>query len=340
MARKKHNDADAGLLLIDKPAGPSSHDLVAWVRRATGIRAVGHCGTLDPAATGLLVLCLGPATKLVEPITGGDKGYRARFALGESTDTADAAGEVVARAEATAPMLEAAAGVLEGMKGALDLPPPAYSAVRVGGRRAHAIARERGTLSLEARRMVVHEIRDLRRQGRRLEAEIRVSKGTYIRSLAVELGRRLGIPAHLAALRRVSSGPLSVDHPDCLSGFTCTPRSSSQGGKPRWTIALADTREGERARVLAHLLPPETGLELPGRHLRDEEVDALAGLRRLQMGQRLSPDSPEGRALDCGAGLDERFWIRTATSLTLVRLERGPRGPRLAPDRVLQWGRK
>ena len=130
-----------GVLVIDKPAGPSSHDVVGWVRRALGERRVGHCGTLDPAATGVLVVCVGEATKLVTWLVDDDKQYTATIALGRATTTADAEGETIATAEVSDADFERAVATIPQMCGALELAPPKVSAIRVDGMRAHALVR-------------------------------------------------------------------------------------------------------------------------------------------------------------------------------------------------------
>jgi tRNA pseudouridine55 synthase len=204
--------AATGVLLIDKPSGPTSHDVVAFVRWALRERAVGHCGTLDPAATGLLVVCVGGATKLVEHLTGVDKRYQARIVLGRSTTTADAEGETLAQGPVSAEVEARAGATLLEMLGELALPPPAYSAVKLDGRRAHELARAGEAVDLPVRRMAIHaaEVLAVRRESPDhvvIDATLDVAKGTYIRSIAEELGRRLGVPAHLGSLRDWPADP-------------------------------------------------------------------------------------------------------------------------------------
>ncbi|MFN8508066.1 MAG: tRNA pseudouridine(55) synthase TruB [Dehalococcoidia bacterium] len=199
-----------GILLIDKPAGWTSHDVVAKARRLTRQRRIGHTGTLDPMATGLLVLCLGRATRLVEYLTAHDKRYEGEIVLGVSTDTDDAEGTTTARAPvppidgATIEMLEAR------FTGALLQRPPAYSAVKVEGKRAYAVARGGGELELAARPVTVHSLALTDLGGGRLAIRVHCGPGTYIRSLARDIGAALGCGAHLAALRRTSSGAFDV----------------------------------------------------------------------------------------------------------------------------------
>ncbi|MDB4880252.1 MAG: tRNA pseudouridine synthase [Gemmatimonadetes bacterium] len=197
-----------GLLLVDKPAGVTSHDVVLAARRAFGESRIGHAGTLDPFATGLLVLLLGRATRLLPYLDGVPKEYETTIALGRETDTDDLLGTVVR--EADPPADDAIAAAIPALTGDLDQLPPAYSAKRVAGRRAYEAARAGEALELAPARVHVYEWRDLRREGATLHAVISCGGGTYIRALARDLGRLTGSAAHLSALRRVRSGPFHV----------------------------------------------------------------------------------------------------------------------------------
>lgn len=199
-----------GLLLVDKPAGVTSHDVVLAARRAFGESRIGHAGTLDPFATGLLVLLLGRATRLLPHLDGVPKEYESVIALGRETDTDDLEGAVVR--ECAAPSEALLADSIQLLTGDLDQIPPAYSAKRVGGKRAYAAARAGQVLTLAPARISVFEWRDVQRQGDMLHAVISCGGGTYIRALARDLGRLSGSAAHLASLRRVRSGPFRVDH--------------------------------------------------------------------------------------------------------------------------------
>jgi tRNA pseudouridine55 synthase len=198
-----------GLLLVDKPAGVTSHDVVLVARRAFGESRIGHAGTLDPFATGLLVLLLGRATRLLPHVDGVPKEYQARIVFGRETDTDDLDGTVVR--EAIPPSDDAIAEAITQLTGPLDQIPPAYSAKRVGGRRAYRAARSGDTMTLAPARVEVLGWRDVVRNGDTLDALIACGAGTYIRALARDLGRLTGSAAHLAALRRVRSGPFRVD---------------------------------------------------------------------------------------------------------------------------------
>lgn len=203
-----------GLLLVDKPAGVSSHDVVNAARRAVGERRIGHAGTLDPFATGLLVLLVGRATRLLPHIPDEPKVYEARIAFGAETDTEDLLGQVVR--EALPPSRAALLAALPQFVGELEQVPPAFSAKRVGGKRAYDLARAGKDVALKPVRITVHRWEllsaDEDADGRVVSAELRITcgGGTYVRSLARDLARALGSAAHLSALRRVSTGPFQV----------------------------------------------------------------------------------------------------------------------------------
>lgn len=197
-----------GLLLVDKPAGVTSHDVVLAARRAFGESRIGHAGTLDPFATGLLVLLLGRATRLLPHLDGVPKEYEATIALGRETDTDDLEGVTVR--EAAPPDDAAIAGAIDRLTGPLLQVPPAYSAKRVAGRRAYEAARAGEHLELAPAAVHVYAWRDVRRDGDVLRATVACGGGTYIRALARDLGRLAESAAHLAALRRVRSGPFHV----------------------------------------------------------------------------------------------------------------------------------
>ena len=200
--------ATDGLLLVDKPAGMTSHDVVGVARRALGERRIGHAGTLDPFATGLLVLLVGRATRLLPYLDAEPKVYEATIRLGVETDTDDVTGAPVRSA---APPDDAAiAAAIAGLTGDIVQMPPSYSAKQVAGRRAYAAARRGETLALEPVRVEVHEWRVGERRGDDVDVAITCGGGTYIRALARDLGRAAGSAAHLADLRRVRSGPFDV----------------------------------------------------------------------------------------------------------------------------------
>jgi tRNA pseudouridine55 synthase len=204
-----------GVLVIDKPAGPTSFDVVARVRRLLHADKAGHTGTLDPLATGVLVVCLGDAVKLQQFLCEGDKEYRATIAFGAATTTEDGAGEIVARGDPSGLEPDSIRHVLTRFVGDIEQVPPMYSAVRVNGRRLHEAARAGEEVQRSARIVRVHSLELLRAEhvagDFRVEVAVRCGKGTYVRTLAVDLGRAVGVPAHLAALVRTQAGPFRLD---------------------------------------------------------------------------------------------------------------------------------
>ncbi|WP_026974450.1 tRNA pseudouridine(55) synthase TruB [Alicyclobacillus contaminans] len=204
----------SGVLIVDKPAGLTSHDVVHRVRRVFGTKKVGHAGTLDPDVTGVLVLCVGWATRLLEYAAAESKVYEGTVCFGVATDTDDAAGQVMARASAvhlTDELVKQAAVAFVGPSMQVV---PRYSAVHVAGRRAYEYARHGMDVELPARPIEIHELSVLEfRPGEQAFADFRVhcSKGTYIRALCRDWGARLDLPAHMHRLRRVASGLFSID---------------------------------------------------------------------------------------------------------------------------------
>lgn len=205
-------ESRAGLLLIDKDRGPTSHDVVSLVRRLLRTREVGHTGTLDPMATGLLPVCFGAATRLVPFLTETDKGYTGVLRLGAETDTDDVEGQVVQQGDASGVSDEALAEAFERVRARKTQVPPQFSAIRVDGERAHALARAGKEFVLPEREVEVPVFRVTGRDGSAVAFAAEVSKGTYIRSLGRDVGRELGCFGHLTALRRTRVGRFSVDH--------------------------------------------------------------------------------------------------------------------------------
>ena len=197
-----------GLVLVDKPAGITSHDVVAIARRALHVRRVGHGGTLDPFATGLLVLLVGRATRLLPYLDGEPKVYAATIKLGDETDTDDGTGAVVR--SAPVPAQAAIERAMRSLTGEIAQVPPAYSAKQVAGERAHAAARRGAPLDLAPVRVTVHEWTVTAWRDDELDVTVRCSGGTYVRALARDLGSAAGSAAHLTALRRLRSGRFDV----------------------------------------------------------------------------------------------------------------------------------
>ena len=206
--------SDSGLVVVDKPAGWTSHDVVARVRRLAGTKKVGHAGTLDPMATGVLVLGIGRATRLLGHLQLADKEYEATIRLGESTVTDDAEGEIVARVDASHLTDGAIRDAMLPLTGLIQQVPTAVSAIKVEGKRAYARVRAGEDIQLSARPVTVSdfEARDLRRLGPVIDVDVHVacSTGTYVRALARDLGAALAVGGHLTMLRRTRVGGFTV----------------------------------------------------------------------------------------------------------------------------------
>lgn len=217
-----------GILVVDKPVGPTSHDVVGKARRKLGTRRIGHAGTLDPMASGVLVLMVGEGTKLGPYLTSHAKRYRARITFGLATDTLDREGQETASAEIPAWLRDELEGLARGAEPGPRLAaafaaelarttqiPPAFSAIKVDGRRSYDRARKGEEVELPEREVTLREIQAISADptGDRpfVDIDLDVSKGYYVRSLARDLGDRLGLPAHLGALRRTASGPFTLE---------------------------------------------------------------------------------------------------------------------------------
>lgn len=259
-----------GVVNLDKPVGPTSHDMVALLRRLTGNRRIGHAGTLDPLASGVLPILVGAATRFSEELTGGRKRYTASIHLGASSATDDAEGPITP-VDAPLPDEPAIRRALAGLVGTFEQQPPAFSARKLGGRTAHRAARSGEPLQLAARRVTVDsiDVLSVRRldNGVAVSIDVRCGPGTYVRSLARDLGSRLGCGGYLAALRRTEAAGLRVE--DAIT--------------PPQLEALR-----EQDRLAEALLPVATLLPLP--HLRLSEDDA----DRFRHGSRIEVAGAEG----------------------------------------------
>ena len=217
----------SGLVVVDKPAGMTSHDVVARVRRLAGTRKVGHAGTLDPMATGVLVLGVNRATRLLGHLTLTDKRYDATIRLGVTTTTEDAEGEVVETRPTDGVTEDAVRAVLATFVGEIDQVPSAVSAVKVDGKRAYARVRAGEDVELPARRVTIHSLEVTAIDLPTVEVAVHCSSGTFVRAIARDLGAALGVGGHLTALRRTSVGPFRLDDARTLEalddGVTMTP---------------------------------------------------------------------------------------------------------------------
>jgi tRNA pseudouridine55 synthase len=205
----------SGVLVVDKPLGPTSFDVVARVKRMLRAEKAGHTGTLDPLASGVLAVCLGEAVKLQQFLVDGDKAYEAWVAFGASTSTQDAEGAVTARADPSGLDAAGVRAALARFVGEIEQLPPMFSAVRVKGRRLHEAARAGEEVERASRKVRVEalELSELTAPAEgivRARVQVRCGKGTYVRTLAADLGTALGVPAHLAGLRRTEAGPFTL----------------------------------------------------------------------------------------------------------------------------------
>jgi len=296
-----------GILIVDKPIGPTSHDIVGLVRRLAATKRVGHGGTLDPFASGVLPLFLGRGTRVVEFHLADRKRYRATVCFGASSSTDDLEGELTP-SPGPAPSREAVEAALPGLTGPISQRPPAYSAIKVGGRRAYALARAGEAVTLSDRQVTIHELSLLSWDGTDPDRPIAIldvtcSAGTYVRALARDLGERLGNAAYLGALRRTAAGPFPEAEAVSLDAVR---------------TAAADAPGG----IAGLLRPIDTGLErFPEVVLAADEVEAIA------RGQFVRPSA----GFEPGA---ERYRLRTPDgALAAIAIE-AP-GGRLAPDKVL-----
>ena len=201
-----------GLLVLDKASGMTSHDVVSLVRRATGEKSIGHLGTLDPMATGVLPLLVGRYTRLAQFFSQAEKQYTGHIRFGYATDTFDADGEAAGEPAPLTLGLDELRGLAERFRGEIDQVPPVYSAKKLNGVPAHKLARAGKPVPVKAARITIHEFELLSLEGDTAEFRMTVSAGGYVRSVAHELGQLAGCSAHLATLRRVRAGAFSLDH--------------------------------------------------------------------------------------------------------------------------------
>ena len=313
--------AGSGLLVVDKPAGPTSHDVVLWVRRALEAPGAGHLGTLDPQATGLLLVALGAATRCVPLLRTGGKTYEVTIRFGVTTDTDDLAGSVIASSDVTCGEAEVRAAAAEVARRPWQTP-PRVSAVHVGGERMHRLARAGAEFEAPARPVTVHAWEWLEFALPDARARIACSAGTYVRSLARDLGSALGCGATVATLRRLRSEPHGLDHSVTADDLRTldAPALWAKGGIP-----LGDALRGFPDDVVA---AEERGSLATGRWLR-RPAPAAAAPRPAG-----APDANDPHAdvvvLRDGAG----------APLALARRQADPDDPaaiRLQPFVVFPW---
>lgn len=228
-----------GVLPIDKPAGPTSHDMVARARRALGTRRIGHTGTLDPFASGLLLLCVGRATRIAEYLSGMDKRYTAVVRLGVSTDTADATGAVTEERDAGGVTQREVETALQAQRGSILQTPPAYSAKKIGGERSYALARQGRAVPLAPVPVTIRELILVEFALPDVHLDVLCSSGTYIRAIARDLGEALGVGAHLTALRRTAVGPHAVASAVTADVLEAAARSRAEVREPDAALLAA-----------------------------------------------------------------------------------------------------
>jgi len=261
--------APSGLVVIDKPAGMTSHDVVARVRRTLGTRKVGHAGTLDPMATGVLVLGVERATRLLGHLMLTEKTYSAVVRLGATTTTDDAEGEVTATVSAAAVTEGDVRSALTAFEGQIQQVPSTVSAIKVGGKRAYALARAGEEVELEPRSVTIHalEAGGFRHEGDHLDLEIRVrcSSGTYIRAIARDLGAALGVGGHLTALRRHSVGPFTLEgaNTDLDHLFVMSLADAARASFPSYDLDAEQAQAVRYGRALPLVLPELTAVFAP-----------------------------------------------------------------------------
>ena len=280
-----------GVLVVDKPGKATSHDIVAQARRIFGTREVGHAGTLDPMATGVLLLLFGEATKLSAFLTRDSKRYRATISLGKATDSLDADGRTTEEApirsdQITEQSVEAALMVERARRSQV---PPAVSAIKVDGQRAYALTRAGKAPELPEREVSVTSLVLVGREGHQLTVEVEASKGYYVRALARDLGASLGVPAHLSQLRRLASGRFG------LSDACAWPSTSS--------APLVPTAEAARRALPCAVL-------------------AATGERRASLGQKLEP--ADFASLGGAPPTETEAWFSEAGALICLGHERAP----------------
>ncbi|HEX5604340.1 MAG TPA: tRNA pseudouridine(55) synthase TruB [Pyrinomonadaceae bacterium] len=284
-----------GVLVIDKPAGMTSHDVVAQTRRILHERRIGHTGTLDPFATGVLVILLGKATRLSQFMTGVDKEYEAIIRLGYSTDTGDRTGNPIPGPSTevrnwTEPEIESA---LQTLRGNIDQTPPMYSAKKVDGKKLYELARRGETVERKPVRVCIHEFAAIRPEGQLIKdnldgtfdfhTRVSCSSGTYVRTLAEDFGKRLYVGAHLAELRRTRVGDLRIEQAITLDELK---------------IHFGEESIGEV------LLPPGTALSwLPSLHLSGEDVRRATHGREVNALERDWADGENVRIYNAGEEL-------------------------------------
>ncbi len=312
MARRRRREqrddpGPAGFLVVDKPVGWTSHDVVDAARKWLGTRRVGHLGTLDPLATGVLPLAVRSATRLAPYIAEVDKTYVGCIELGVETDTLDAEGRVLRRHEGPLPGESAVRDAMAGFLGEIDQVPPMFSAVKKGGVPLHRLAREGREVEREAKRVRVDRFELVKFVPPRVEIAVDCSSGTYVRVLAADLGKRLGCGAHLAELRRTRSGPFEIAE-------ALTPSQLAE--------------EAERGEIDRRLVSAVNVLGLPVLRLTSEEDQRIRHGGEIPLGGPPQPPGTRMAALDASGELVAILELKPGRRLKPLRVLRSVAPPR------------
>lgn len=246
-----------GVLVVDKPGGMTSHDVINHIRRAAGTRRVGHAGTLDPLATGVLLVCVGRATRLVEYLVGQPKTYVTTVRLGQTTNTYDADGEVVQTRPVTHLTPNIIAQALAAFRGPIQQKPPLYSAIKIDGQPLYKLARRGETVAVPPRDVTIYDLSLLALDLPDIELEVTCSSGTYVRSLAYDLGEALGCGGHVAALRRTAVGNFTIQDTVALATLTqetvsnyLLPMATAVAHLPRLNLNAEETEHIQNGRPI------------------------------------------------------------------------------------------
>lgn len=306
-----------GVIPIWKPVGSTSHDVVAKARRILGLKRIGHTGTLDPMVTGVLPLCLGKATRLVEYIQELPKEYEAKLVIGYATDTEDITGEVIRRSGGVSLSAEQVHQAIQRFIGDIEQVPPMYSAVKVDGKRLYQLARSGVTVERKARRVTIHDIHimemNLELPEPEIKLRVRCSKGTYIRTLCTDIGRDLGYPAVMAALVRTGTGG--------MTRAQCTTLEE-----------LAEAKGRGDKELLPYIIPADAAVSFfPPIHVDEQQASAALQGRKLQLPEDFRTDKPRVE-LPVQMQALKRLYAPGEVFLGLFRLQED--GRILVPEKV------
>ncbi len=280
----------SGVLVVDKPSGPTSFDVVRRVRGLLKVKKAGHTGTLDPIATGVLPVCLGDATKIQGFITEADKEYEACIRLGVATDTQDAAGKVTSERPVPVLSREQLQDALADFTGEIEQLPPMHSARKIAGKRLYELARRGEEIEREPRRVTIDELDLVAWEPPLATVHVRCSRGTYVRTLANDLGEKLGCGGHLKWLRRTRTGPFTLDEAIPLDTLMALAKSGRQGEIAERLVSM---REALATMAQLELRAPHVRMVTHGQPLQIPELKDL-GAPPYPRGRRVRLVSPEG----------------------------------------------